>query len=281
MAASVDGSTPPSLVPKERDLCKRVLLLTGKEKKEKRGTLRFIGGTEFSEGIWCGVELDGPTGKNNGSVHGIRYFGCEADCGIFVPVANVKVDVSRPRRRPTAAPKPPNIKELVNRLSQPLRRTSNPASVPGRRKPMKASATKAGGMYNTDSMKDKDKMKPGNQKLPTKNRKNAGKSSSNSCSDILDSSPAPTSSSAKSSTTSSSSHTSLENYPWPRTSTLGNRDELTPDGCSNPEEPASDSADKGFLEAPQQLPLTSSAYTGVPAKLLQKLTTSDTVSCPL
>ena len=272
----MDSVDPSSLIPKERHLGKRVLVVMGKERKEKRGTLRFIGGTEFAEGMWCGVELDGPTGKNNGSVYGIRYFSCEANCGIFVPLTNVKLDVNRrPRRRPTAAPKPPNVKELVNRLSQPLRRTSNPASVPGRRKPMKASATKAGGMYSTDSMKDKDKMN-----LPTKNRRSAGKSSSNSCSDILDSSPAPTSSSAKSSTTSSSSHTSLENYPC---STLGNRDELTPDGCSSPEEPASDSADKRHLnnEAPQQLPLTSSAYTGVPAKLLQKLTTSDTVSCPL
>ena len=53
--SSVDGSTPPSLIPKERDFGKKVLVLTGKEKKEKRGILRFIGGTELSEGMWRGI----------------------------------------------------------------------------------------------------------------------------------------------------------------------------------------------------------------------------------
>lgn len=38
----------------------------------KAGTLRYIGATEFAAGEWCGVELDDPLGKNDGSVEGKR-----------------------------------------------------------------------------------------------------------------------------------------------------------------------------------------------------------------
>lgn len=47
----------------------------------KVGTVRFIGLTQFSPGQWIGIELDHPTGKNDGSVQGIRYFDCVANEG--------------------------------------------------------------------------------------------------------------------------------------------------------------------------------------------------------
>lgn len=34
----------------------------------KTGVLRYLGITEFAPGEWCGVELDEPVGKNDGSV---------------------------------------------------------------------------------------------------------------------------------------------------------------------------------------------------------------------
>eukprot|EP00038_Savillea_parva_P031898 m.91673 g.91673 ORF g.91673 m.91673 type:complete len:1128 (+) comp9918_c0_seq1:89-3472(+) len=47
------------------------------------GTLRFIGGTDFSDGVWCGVQLDEAKGKNDGAVNGIQYFQCENLHGLF------------------------------------------------------------------------------------------------------------------------------------------------------------------------------------------------------
>ena len=53
---------------------------------------RYWGTPEFAPGLWCGIELDEPTGKNNGSVHGIRYFNCSTNYGLFVPLGRVELD---------------------------------------------------------------------------------------------------------------------------------------------------------------------------------------------
>lgn len=55
----------------------------------KQGVLRYYGRTNFAQGFWCGVELDEPVGKNNGTVNGVVYFTCKPNHGIFAPVSKV------------------------------------------------------------------------------------------------------------------------------------------------------------------------------------------------
>lgn len=37
------------------------------------GILKYLGETQFAPGTWCGIQLDDPTGKNDGMVDGIRW----------------------------------------------------------------------------------------------------------------------------------------------------------------------------------------------------------------
>lgn len=58
----------------------------------KKGEVKFIGRTRFSDGEWVGVRLDTPDGKNDGTVGDVRYFTCEPLHGLFVKSAQVKLD---------------------------------------------------------------------------------------------------------------------------------------------------------------------------------------------
>ena len=53
--------------------------------------------------FWMGVELDMPTGKNDGSMNGIRYFKCLARHGVFVLQSKVKMS-SEPYHRAKRTP---------------------------------------------------------------------------------------------------------------------------------------------------------------------------------
>ncbi|KAH0622633.1 hypothetical protein JD844_025105 [Phrynosoma platyrhinos] len=41
-------------------------------------------------GFWCGIELDKPHGKNDGSVAGVQYFSCPPRYGVFAPPSRVQ-----------------------------------------------------------------------------------------------------------------------------------------------------------------------------------------------
>ncbi|CAG2114924.1 unnamed protein product, partial [Medioppia subpectinata] len=60
--------------------------------ESKVGVIAYVGKTDFASGIWVGVELDAPTGKNDGSVSGTVYFKCRPKFGIFVKPEKLKVD---------------------------------------------------------------------------------------------------------------------------------------------------------------------------------------------
>lgn len=56
----------------------------------KTGILLFLGLTEFAKGVWAGVALDTPDGKNDGSVKGKRYFTCDPGHGLFAQAAKIR-----------------------------------------------------------------------------------------------------------------------------------------------------------------------------------------------
>ncbi|KAF9096029.1 hypothetical protein BGX29_008765 [Mortierella sp. GBA35] len=86
--STVPGSPAPSQLPASLEgieLGDRVVV----ESMGLTGYLRFVGPAHFKTGIWAGIELDTPTGKNDGTVAGVTYFTCRANCGIFVLAAKI------------------------------------------------------------------------------------------------------------------------------------------------------------------------------------------------
>uniref|UniRef100_A0A8C5A7N7 CAP-Gly domain-containing protein n=1 Tax=Gadus morhua TaxID=8049 RepID=A0A8C5A7N7_GADMO len=82
---------------------------------QKVGTLRFCGSTEFSGGLWAGVELELAEGKNDGSVAGVQYFTCQNKHGIFAPLSKISKRSERRQShtpRATLPPRPPRRLDL-------------------------------------------------------------------------------------------------------------------------------------------------------------------------
>jgi dynactin 1 len=52
-------------------------------KDNEPGIVAYVGVTEFAPGLWVGVILDQPKGKNNGTVQGKSYFECPDKYGKF------------------------------------------------------------------------------------------------------------------------------------------------------------------------------------------------------
>ncbi|RUS88915.1 hypothetical protein EGW08_003354 [Elysia chlorotica] len=85
----------------------------------KSGLIRFVGSVEFAHGVWVGMELDLPEGKNDGSVKGVRYFQCKSRHGVFVrPDKLVWMDVSK-RKNSRKGPGSVTVKDANHRHSLP------------------------------------------------------------------------------------------------------------------------------------------------------------------
>lgn len=58
----------------------------------RRGAIKFVGTVKNGQGTWIGVALDEPTGMNDGSKAGEKYFECKGDkYGVFSRPENVSV----------------------------------------------------------------------------------------------------------------------------------------------------------------------------------------------
>ncbi|KAG5940033.1 hypothetical protein E4U53_007683 [Claviceps sorghi] len=74
----------------------------------RKATVRFVGQTSFQVGDWIGVELEDKTGKNDGSVQGIRYFDCPAGYGMFVKPVMATIVAQPPTTKPARKPARPS-----------------------------------------------------------------------------------------------------------------------------------------------------------------------------
>jgi dynactin 1 len=45
----------------------------------------------YAKGEWCGVELDEPEGKNDGTIKGVSYFTCKPKHGLMVRPSEVSI----------------------------------------------------------------------------------------------------------------------------------------------------------------------------------------------
>ncbi|XP_063226060.1 CAP-Gly domain-containing linker protein 2 isoform X4 [Bacillus rossius redtenbacheri] len=90
-------ATSQNVANPDLKLGERVIVMSSQG--SKAGLLRYMGTTEFASGQWCGVELDDPLGKNDGTVEGVRYFECQPKFGLFAPLH--KVSKSPSSRRPS------------------------------------------------------------------------------------------------------------------------------------------------------------------------------------
>ncbi|CAJ0578486.1 unnamed protein product, partial [Mesorhabditis spiculigera] len=67
----------------------------------RRGSVAFIGETEFQPGTWIGINYDEAVGKNNGTVKGTKYFTCAENHGSFVRPEFVTVGAFPPNHADT------------------------------------------------------------------------------------------------------------------------------------------------------------------------------------
>lgn len=98
----------------------------------RTGIVKYVGHIHVAEGDWLGIDLQEPTGKNDGSVRGERYFDCPAGHGLFVKETDILRIVSQPPSK-AAAPKPkaaaPAPKSRPSSVAAPRPVSSRPSSV--------------------------------------------------------------------------------------------------------------------------------------------------------
>lgn len=91
---------------------------------DKPGMVGFIGETQFARGVWAGVILDEPEGKNSGLVSGVQYFECAPLHGLFTrPQKLLRGEPVETTPTPVSAPSPRT--QVRNVASQERNQRSN------------------------------------------------------------------------------------------------------------------------------------------------------------
>ncbi|KAF9355626.1 hypothetical protein BGX26_006316 [Mortierella sp. AD094] len=118
------GIAPPSL--DNYEIGDRVIV----ESMALSGYLRFLGPTEFKSGTWAGIELDTPTGKNDGTVGDVVYFQCRPKYGIFVLAAKIaKPELLFPSSPELVGARPPSVQEEAPAPPAPPAPSAPPAQL--------------------------------------------------------------------------------------------------------------------------------------------------------
>jgi len=82
-------------------------------------TIRYIGTPLFKPGVWYGVELEKPDGKNNGTVDNHQYFQCKDKHGSFIQVQSLQLSQEQKSpSKPTSAKASP----ASNTTSKPAKK---------------------------------------------------------------------------------------------------------------------------------------------------------------
>ncbi|KAF2803490.1 uncharacterized protein BDZ99DRAFT_426855, partial [Mytilinidion resinicola] len=101
-----------------------VALLDGRQ-----AVIRFIGTLHIADGQFIGVEFADPSGKNDGSVRGERYFDCPPNHGMFMRASNIaEVIIDAPKLAPKVKPRPASGSQSP--LKKPAPRASRQSMAP-------------------------------------------------------------------------------------------------------------------------------------------------------
>ena len=93
------------------------------------GTVRYIGHTHFAKGLWVGVEIDLPRGRNDGSIDDQRYFSCKPNYGLFAPPQKITIMEEDPehydkeggeKQQPPFEDNASSVAEEIEEEEQPL-----------------------------------------------------------------------------------------------------------------------------------------------------------------
>ncbi|KAF8346896.1 dynactin [Amanita rubescens] len=152
-----------------------VALGTIVEIPQGRGVVRFAGNTSFSTGLWIGIELYDPNGKNDGSVNAVPYFSCKMNYGVFVRPGLIKATYGlEPSRLPAPGVRPalshhrtPSASGLL-RTNSTRSNASSAGTSPRPTSPAKVPSTPQAPAPTTPAPPSTTRINRANQPSPTK-----------------------------------------------------------------------------------------------------------------